>query len=159
MIVGSGATAPVGPLGTTNTNTISVNAPVAASEPLTWGTFIPTNPTTEPITIVSVEPIDPTGVEVLQIGINDPDTEGPVGALRGFPQPGITMHPVAGAILPPAGSVHPYLQIIVGVRLGAGASHGTINGLRLTYEAAGQTFVVVLPGTLTLDLGAAASSV
>jgi len=159
ILLRGSATASMGPLSTTNINIISVNAPVAASEPITWGTFIPTNPTNQPITILSVNPIEPTGVEVIQIGINNPDTEGPVGALRGFPQPGITVHPVAGAILQPVGSQSPYLQIIVGVRLAAGSSHGTINGLKVTYEAAGQTFQLVLPGTITLDLGAPGSSV
>jgi hypothetical protein len=149
---------PVGPLSTTNLNVIADREPVSASDTVTWGAFMPTNPTSEPISITSVEPVDPSGVEIVQIEVNDPATEGAIGTVRAFPPPGVTMHPIAGAILQPLGSKSPYLQILVGVRLRSGAVSGSIGGLRVTYVAGGESYQLVLPDSLKLEQSPASSS-
>ena len=124
---------------------------------MTWGTIVPANPTAEPITITAVEPLTVTGVEVIQIVVNDPASEGAIGAVRGFPPPGVSIHPVSGYVLPPAGSPTPYRQILVAARLSPASTIGSIGGLRVTYQSGGHSYTLVIPGTLTLTLAAPSS--
>jgi hypothetical protein len=135
-------------------NSISVTSPMAAGQVGTWGEILPHNPTGAPITIRSIEPINPRGIDILGIGTNNPDVEGGEGFTRVFPPSGMTLEPVNGATLSPSTSTSPNLQILIGVRLSASSAQGAIDGLRVTYDSAGQTYILVIPGSLTLTLSA-----
>jgi len=132
-------------------NAISVQLATTPEQAIVWGTVLPDNLTAAPIAMVSIEAINPVGIDVLEIAQNDPTTEGAVG-LQLSPIPGVTMHPIPGAFLPVYRSPSDARQILVTARLANLADIGTIDGLRFTYEAAGKSYVLDIPGTLTLAL-------
>lgn len=139
-------------------NTISVHSPLAADQTATWGEILPQNPTDTPIKIEAIDPINPRGLDVVGIRTNNPDVEGGMGFTRTFPPPGMTLGPVAGAILSPSTSASLNLQILIGVRLSTSSTDGTIDGRRVRYELGGRTYELVVPGSLTLTLAPSSPS-
>ena len=128
---------------------ISIEQPLPSGETGTWGMVLPMNPTQSPITIESIDAVNPQGIEVIGIVVNDPDVDGGVGTALGFPPAGTTVRPAAGAVLQPAGSASPNLQVLVGVRHD-GIDRGTIEALRIAYTLDGNRYEEVLPYSLVV---------
>lgn len=127
-----------------------VEFPLPAGQPATWGMTLPTNPTMEDIQILAVEPQGLDGLDLLGIQINDPAVEGSIVNALGFLPDGMSAEEVEGSVLPALGSPDPERQILVGVELPAGSTHGVIESLVLRYKAGGIDYIVELPWELSI---------
>jgi hypothetical protein len=125
-------------------SSLAVEFPLRPGQTGTWGTVLPANPTASSIVIESIDAVDPRGLEIVAILVNDPVQDGGVGTLDAFPPPGTHTRAAAGSSLPPSGSRAPYLQVLVGVRL-TGATDGTIEALRVHYRHDGNVYEALLP--------------
>jgi hypothetical protein len=154
-ILGLGAAANVlsggldaGPLQPSSVTTVEL--PLAADEPGTWGVDLPLNPSRSDIVVRSAEPIDPQGLTILGMTMTNPRVAGGVVAVRGYPPPGIATFPIEGSILSPGGGTSPELEVLIGVQLAEGSERGTIRGLRVRYAVDGREHEVDLPYSFTL---------
>jgi hypothetical protein len=125
-------------------SSIAVEFPLRRGQTGTWGTVLPANPTASSILIESIVAVDPRGLDIVAILVNDPERDGGVGTLDAFPPPGSRGRAVEGSRLAPAGDEAPYLQVLVGVRL-TGAGDGTIEGLLVRYHHDGMLYESLLP--------------
>ena len=130
---------------------IAVRFPLEVGQPGTWGMVLPPNDAAEPIVIESVEAVDPTGLDVIGITTNDPDRDGGIGAVEGYPPRGAHTSEVAGSVVPPVGSAARHLQLLIGV-MRTTATEGSIASLRIRYSFGDERFEDVLPWALrTID--------
>lgn len=132
-----------GPLRTNSTTNVEFG--LRSDETASWGVDLPANPTDADITFVSAELVDPVGLSILGVTMNRPNTGGIANAY-GYPPAGMEVFPVEGSTLPARGMI----QVVVGVQLPEGNAEGTIEGVRVTYVAAGQTYEVMLPYSLRI---------
>jgi hypothetical protein len=123
---------------------VEVEFPLSPGRTGTWGMVLAANPTRSSLVIESIDAVDPRGLEVAAIFVNDPERDGGVGTLDAFPPPGSHVRPVEGSLLPASGGEAPFLQVLVGVRL-TGTTDGTIDGLRVRYRHEGALYEAVLP--------------
>jgi hypothetical protein len=128
---------------------IEIEMPLPSGESGTWGMVLPTNPTSSPIVIESIEAVGPAGLTILGIVVNDPDVDGGIGTALGYPPEGATMRSPVGAVLPPAGSASPNVQVLVGVER-EGSGEGRIDGLKVEYTLDGTRYEEVLPYSLVV---------
>jgi hypothetical protein len=128
-------------------SSVAVDFPLRRGQTGTWGTVLPANPTPTSVMIESINAVDPRGLEIVGVLVNDPQRDGGVGTLDVFPPPGSLGRAVEGARVAPSGAEAPYLQVLVGVRL-TGAGDGTIEALRVQYRHDGTLYEVVLPHRL-----------
>lgn len=131
-------------------STTEIAAPMAQGQVLTWGSDLPLNNTSSDIVIESVEPVDPQGVDILGLSMIQPDVTGGIVGVYEYPPSGVTMLPIEGAVLTPAGGSSPALQVLTGVRLASGSPGGSIKGLRVRYAWEGREYEYVVPQTLTV---------
>lgn len=122
------------------------NIPLHSGDVATWGFALPANPTGSEIVVLSVELVNPVGVEVLGVLAHHPATEGAVGQRYGFPPSGDLFAP-AGIVLPPAGSTAAAVEALIGVRLTDKRS-GSIDAVRIRYRQGGLEYADVLPYSL-----------
>lgn len=66
----------------------------------------------------------------------------------GRPSPECPATALDGLLLPPVGDPTPDRQVVVGFRLASGSTRGSIDGLTVTYTAAGEAFKTFLPESL-----------
>ena len=88
---------------------------------MTWGVVLPPNKGASDVVLESIEPAEPiSGLTVLGTGVNDPAVF-PVGSAAGYPQPGLVLQDVKGAVLAPDDAAQPRLQVpaVYGLRLDA----------------------------------------
>jgi hypothetical protein len=109
---------------------------------------LPFNETAADIRIGSVEPLAPSGLDILGILASHPGPMDGITSARGFPPPGAPTEPIAGAALHVRGSPDEALYILIGVRRQPNAAAGVIEVLRVRYEAGGRLFEVVFPWSL-----------
>lgn len=126
---------------------VKVEFPLQNDQTGTWGMVLPTNPTISDITIDSIEAVNPQGIEIVGMFVNNPDVDGGVGSDDVFPPARIHPSQVAGAVIGSIGSATPHLQLLVGVRLDD-ANEGTIESIRVRYQFDGNRYEVVLPFAL-----------
>ncbi len=128
---------------------IEIEMPLPSGESGTWGMVLPTNPTSSPIVIESIEAVDPVGLTIIGIVVNDPDVDGGIGTALGYPPDGATIRSPVGAVLQPAGSDSPNVQVLVGVER-EGTGEGRIGALRVEYTLDGTRYEETLPYSLVL---------
>jgi hypothetical protein len=138
-----------GPLRSDSENNIAFSLPAGVGA--TWGMVLPRNPTLADIVLRQIDPVDVVGLDVIGIGVNDPEVVGQIANAFGFPPAGVPVSPPDGVILPRVGSAHPELQVMVGIRLKADAGHGTIGGLRVRYATPQGSYEVTLPWSVDVD--------
>lgn len=108
-----------------------VSGPASSGDVLSWGVSIDRNRTDANIVLLSVEPVSPSGLEIVGKGSFDPMAyPGGIGLLEGYPPDGYTFAPVEGTVIPP----REYRHVVFGVRLADGADRGSICGVKVTYE-------------------------
>ncbi len=132
-----------GPLRTNSTTNVEFG--LRSDETASWGVDLPANPTDSDITFASAELVDPVGLSILGVTMNRPNTGGIANAY-GYPPAGMEVFPVEGSTVPAGGDI----QVVVGVQLPEGNAEGTIEGVRVTYVAAGQTYEIMLPYSLRI---------
>jgi hypothetical protein len=153
LLVGAAAVAlrggppPSGPLQPSSTTTVAF--PLAPAQTATWGSSLPPNTTGADMTLMSIDVINPRGLDVLGMAVSRPASGGAVVNAYGFPPEGVAVEPIDGARLPSGTGSAAAVDVLVGVQL-AGAVQGTIDGLRITYETAGQTYTLELPYRLSV---------
>jgi hypothetical protein len=128
--------------------TWAIEFPLAPGQSGTWGVSLPRNTTSSAITIESVDLLNPAGLEIVGIGVNDPAVDGGIGTAYGFPPAGATLAEPMGAVIPPNASAD--LQVLVGVRLVEPGKDGTIDALRVRYRHQGVRYEVLIPDRLRL---------
>jgi hypothetical protein len=138
-----------GPIATTDA--VTVEYEYAAGEATTWGTTLPPAGGVAVATLLSVEPIGASGLEV--IGVEACDTSIPgcnVVNARGWPLTGIPTEPIAGLAIRRSDSEDPRYHLLMGVRRQPGANVATITAIKLTYQVGGTTYEVTEPWTLRI---------
>lgn len=78
--------------------------------------MLPPNPTGLPITIESVELVDPVGLDILGVFANVPERDGAIAYAAGFSPTDWNGVAPAGAVLPAVVGGQSHLQVLVGVR-------------------------------------------
>lgn len=122
----------------------AVSVPLPRGEAGTRGSVLPPNQTGLPITIESVELVDPVGLEVLGVFVNVPENDGAIGFVSGFSPTDWNGVAPAGAVLPGIVGGQSHLQVLVGVRR-TGTVDGTIAGIRVRYRHDSVEYEDVLP--------------
>src|SRR5918999_5534590 len=85
----------------------AVHIPASNGEVFTWGTVLPRNETLDPVRIESIELVNPSSIEIVGLGVNDPDAEGAVGTAHGYPPAGMDIDVAEGREIGPAGGPRP----------------------------------------------------
>jgi hypothetical protein len=131
-----------------------VEFPSDDGQTVTWGMPLPRNPTITPITVISVDPVNVTGLVVVGDGISKIDQVTGSGSIVNgpvWPPAGTTVEQPGAVILPVVGSGGYDLQVLFGVRRQTASAAGTIGGIRVRYRIGSDTYEVVFPWGLKLD--------
>ena len=142
----------------TNSET-QVEFPANDGQTVTWGMPLPRNPTISPITILSVDPVNVSGLDVVGVGLSKIDPLTGNGSIVNEPNwpPANTNVEQPGALtLPVVGSGGYDLQVLFGVRRTTNAP-GTIGGIRIRYRIGSDNYECVFPWRLRLDPSPAAT--
>ena len=137
-----------GPLASTLEAELTTHAEPGGS--VTWGVVLPPNKGASDVVLESIEPAEPiSGLTVLGTGVNDPAVF-PVGSAAGYPQPGLVLQDVKGAVLAPDNAAQPRLQVVYGLRLDAAPGH--LPGLRIRYATGGHRYETVFNAGVVVEL-------
>jgi len=140
-MISSCSAAPADPL--TNAGRFGIDMALDPAIPATIGVILPPNRGSGPIRLVSIEPIDIRGAEILGIAMADPIDRSIVNAM-GFPPAGWATQPVDGVV------IHPDQEatVLIGVRIPRDTGEGIVEGIRVRYEFEGKPYESTLDWTL-----------
>ena len=122
-----------------------VSGPASSGDVLSWGIQIDRNRTDADIVLLSVEPVSPSGLEIVGEGSYDPYPSG-IGLVEGYPPQGFDFAAVEGTVIPP----REYRHVVFGVRLASGADRGSICGVRVAYVHERRRYDLILDFQLHL---------
>ncbi len=104
------------------------------------------------IVLEAIEPVSVSGVEVLGISVcrwsMAPESDGTYrdcapAAAYAWPPSGVSLNPVAGAVL--AADSNPSVSMVIGVKVESPGERAGIHGIRIVYASHGRTYETVEP--------------
>jgi hypothetical protein len=85
---------------------------------------------------------EPSGLAVIGIHATDLAEDTAIGASRAYPPPGMALHDIAGAVVPPRSTAE-RVQLVIGIHY-PGPGPGRLDGIRVRYSVGDRHYETIL---------------